>query len=77
MSAFDLKTYLANRITLYAEACEIERAKKPYTPDEYRDIADNLAASLVCLDELERIWESAFGERPSILDVSRAKSKEN
>lgn len=68
----DPQVLLANRIQYAADAIDRLRARNPYSAEEYAEVAKGIGELLAVLDELERLWEALYGERPSRLDVTRA-----
>lgn len=67
----DTKTLLANRIQIAAKAVDHFRADalNAHRPDDFLRIARGLDQSLAVLEELERIWEALYGEKPTMHDI--------
>lgn len=68
----NMRTLLANRIQIAAKAVEAARESKPHGPDEFATVARQIGEGVAVIGELERLWETLFGEAPSIVDVHRA-----
>ena len=70
--AENMRVLLANRIMTHSRAIDALREQQPHKPGEYAAIATGIAESLAVIEELQQIWEAAFDEFPSMLDVGRA-----
>lgn len=76
MNKDELKTLLASRITVHANAIDAARKSDMYAPAEFQDTAFRVAASLSAIEELERVWEAVFDEKPDVVAVARASTVE-
>ena len=72
VNAENMRVLLANRIMTHSRAIDALREQQPHNPGEYAAIATGIAESLAVIEELQQIWEAAFDEFPSMLDVGQA-----
>lgn len=76
MSGGNVKILLANR--LWAHSQQVDRvrnsAEAAFQPDDFLWVARRLDEALICLGEVERIWEALYGYKPTSHDMLRWKT---